>query len=113
MSTLPSLKLCTSTPRVKKVPVFDVGGATLHHKDYFRYLGMVFYRTLNMASLLNTRPVLFLPLPIGYVDLCVDTLWQTGHTLLYGLLRRMLFLLACVVVKHGDSVFFAGSQGVL
>ena len=23
------------------VPVFDVGGATLHHKDSFRYLGMV------------------------------------------------------------------------
>jgi hypothetical protein len=50
LSTLPSLKLCTSTPRVKKVPVFDVGGATLHHKDYFRYLGMAFYRTLNMAK---------------------------------------------------------------
>ena len=32
------------------VPVFDVGGATLHHKDYFRYLGMVFYRTLNTAK---------------------------------------------------------------
>ena len=34
----------------KNVPVFDVGGATLHHKDSFRYLGMVFYRTLNMAN---------------------------------------------------------------
>ena len=34
----------------KNVPVFDVGGATLHHKDSFRYLGMVFYRTLNMAK---------------------------------------------------------------
>ena len=34
----------------ENVPVFDVGGATLHHKDYFRYLGMVFYRTLNMAK---------------------------------------------------------------
>ena len=33
----------------ENVPVFDVGGATLHHKDSFRYLGMVFYRTLNMA----------------------------------------------------------------
>ena len=30
----------------ENVPVFDVGGATLHHKDSFRYLGMVFYRTL-------------------------------------------------------------------
>ena len=33
----------------ENVPVLDVGGATLHHKYYFRYLGMVFYRTLNMA----------------------------------------------------------------
>ena len=31
-------------------PVFDVGGATLQHKDSFRYLGMVYYRTLNMAK---------------------------------------------------------------
>ena len=30
----------------ENVPVFDVDGATLHHKDSFRYLGMVFYRTL-------------------------------------------------------------------
>ena len=34
----------------ENVPVFDVGGATLHHKYSFRYLGMVFYRTLNMAK---------------------------------------------------------------
>jgi len=34
----------------ENVPVFDVGGATLHHKDSFRYLSMVFYRTLNMAK---------------------------------------------------------------
>jgi len=34
----------------ENVPVFDVGGATLHHKDSFRYLGMIFYRTLNMAK---------------------------------------------------------------
>ena len=34
----------------ENVPVFDVGSATLHHKDSFRYLGMVFYRTLNMAK---------------------------------------------------------------
>ena len=32
----------------EKVSVFDVGGATLHHKDSLRYLGMAFYRTLNM-----------------------------------------------------------------
>ena len=83
----------------ENVPVFDVGSATLHHKNYFRYLGMVFYRTLNMAkSPEHAHPVLFLPLHIGYVDLCVSTLWQTGHTLLCGLLRHMLFLLACMVV---------------
>jgi len=35
----------------ENVPVFDVGGAILHHKDSSRYLGiMVFYRTLNMAK---------------------------------------------------------------
>ena len=34
----------------ESVPVLDVGGATLHHKDSFRCLGMVFYRTLNMAK---------------------------------------------------------------
>jgi hypothetical protein len=34
----------------ENVPVFEVSGATLLHKDYFRYQGMVFYRTLNMAK---------------------------------------------------------------
>ena len=34
----------------ENVPVFDVCGATLYHKDSFRYLGMVFYSTLNMAK---------------------------------------------------------------
>jgi len=34
----------------ENVPDFDVGGATLHHKDFFRYLGMVFYRNLNMSK---------------------------------------------------------------
>ena len=44
----------------ENVLVFDVGGATLHHKDSFRYLGMVFYRTLNMAKSAEhaTRPFL-------------------------------------------------------
>jgi len=32
---------------------------------------------------------------------CVNTLWQTRHKLLCGSLRRMLFLLACMVVKYG------------
>ena len=35
------------------------------------------------------QPVLFLPLPIGYVDLCLNTLWQTGRTLLCGSLSRI------------------------
>jgi len=48
--------------------------------------------------------VLFLPLPIGYVDLCMIMLWQTDRTLFCGSLRRMLFLLACMVVKHGVLV---------
>jgi hypothetical protein len=65
----------------ENVPVFDVGGATLHH-DSFRYLGMVFYRTLNMAKSAEHTARHFLPLPIGYVNLCVNTLWQTGHTFL-------------------------------
>jgi hypothetical protein len=34
----------------ESAPVFIVGGATLHRKDCFRHLGMVFYRTLNMAK---------------------------------------------------------------
>ena len=46
----------------KNVLVFDVGGATLHHKDSFKYLGMVFYRTLNMAKSAEHASR---PLPIG------------------------------------------------
>ena len=87
----------------ENVPVFDVGGTTLHH-DSFRYLGMVFYRTLNMAKSAEHTARHFLPLPIGYVNLCVNTLWQTGHTFLCGSLRRMLFLLAYMVVKYGVLV---------
>ena len=34
----------------ENVPVLNVGSATLHHKDPFRCLGMVLYRTLNMAK---------------------------------------------------------------
>jgi hypothetical protein len=41
--------LCTYSTG-ENVPVFDVGGVTLHHKDYFVHLGMIFYRTLNMAK---------------------------------------------------------------
>ena len=61
-------------------------------------------------DLLNTRPVLFLPLPIRYADLCVNTLWQTGHTLLCSSLKRMLLLLACIVVKYG-VLFFCRQAG--
>jgi len=85
----------------ENVPVFDVGGATLYHKDYFRYLGMVFYRTLTWLSLLNTRPVLFLPLPIGYIDLCVNTLWQTGRTYTSLWLAKMYICSSCWHVWAG------------
>ena len=85
----------------ENVPVLDVGGATLHHKYYFRYLGMVFYRTLTWLSLLNTRPVLFLPLPIGYIDLCVNTLWQTGRTYTSLWLAKMYICSSCWHVWAG------------
>jgi hypothetical protein len=32
------------------VPVFNVGGVPLAHKDPFRYLGMMFYRRMSMSS---------------------------------------------------------------
>jgi len=32
------------------LPVFTIGSDTLAHKDSFKYLGMMFYRTLNMAK---------------------------------------------------------------
>jgi exonuclease III len=32
------------------LPVFKIGSDTLAHKDSFKYLGMMFYRTLNMAK---------------------------------------------------------------
>ena len=35
----------------------------------------------------------------------MNTLWQTDRTLLCGSLIRMLFLLACVVAKHGVLFF--------
>ena len=40
-------------------------------------------------------------LPIGYVDLCVNMLWQTDCTSLCGSSGFMLFLLAFMVVKYG------------
>jgi hypothetical protein len=33
---------------------------------------------------------IFLPLPIGYIDLCAITLWQTDRTLLCGSLRHLI-----------------------
>ena len=41
------------------VLVFNVVGVTLHHTD-FRYLGMVFYGTLNMAKSAEHAPRPFL-----------------------------------------------------
>jgi hypothetical protein len=50
---------------VDNVPLFNIGGATwqgctLVHTDSFRYLGMVFYKTLNMTKSVEhtTRPFL-------------------------------------------------------
>ena len=39
------------------VPVFNVGGAINHHKEYSRYLGMAFYRTLDMEKVKTTQAV--------------------------------------------------------
>ena len=61
-------------------------------------------------NLLYMHPVLSSPLPIGYIDLCVNTLWQTDHTLLCGSLRRMLFLLASMEIKYG-VIFFCRQTG--
>ena len=44
----------------------------------------------------------------------MNTLWQTGHTLLCGSLRRMLFLLPCrMVVKYGVLVSCRQAGGSL
>jgi len=66
-------------------------------------------------SLLNTRPVLFLPLPIGYVDLCVNTLWQTGRTLLCGSLAKTYVVPAGMYGSQvwGTVFLQSGRQGVL
>jgi hypothetical protein len=44
------------------------------------------------------HPILSLPLPIGYVELCVNTLWQTDPTLLCGSLKYILYLLTFKVL---------------
>ena len=54
-----------------------------------------FLQDFEWLSLLNMHPVHSLLLPTGYVNLCVNMLGLTDHTLLCGSLRRMLFLLAC------------------
>ena len=113
MSTLPSPKLCTSISAVKNVPVFDVGGATLHHKDSFRCLGMVFYRTSNMAKSAEhaARPILASAYRIRRF-VREHALADRPHTSLW-LARRMFFPLAYMVVKYGALCFFTGRQGVL
>ena len=96
----------------ENAPVFDVGGATLHHKDSFRYLGMVFYGTLNMAKSAEhtSRPFLASAYRIRRF-VREYALADRPHTF-FGSLKHMLFLLACMVVKYGVLVF-AGRQGVL
>ena len=95
----------------ENVSVFDVGGATLHHKDSFRCLGMDFYRTLNMAKSAEhaARPFL----ASAYVDLCVNTLWQTGHTSLW--LAKTYVIPAGMYGSQvwGTGFLQAGRQGVL
>jgi hypothetical protein len=73
------------------VPVFDVGGATLHHKDSFRYPGMVFYSTLNMAKSAEHASHPFLASAYRIRRFVrKHALADRPHTFL----RRMLFLLA-------------------
>ena len=94
----------------ENVPVFNVGGATLHHKDSFRYLGMVFYRTLNMAKSAEhaARPFLASAYRIRRF-VRENALADRPHTSLFSL-KRMLFLLACMVVKYG-GLFFCRQAG--
>jgi len=77
------------------------------------YLGMVFYRTLNMAksAIHAARPFLASACRIHRI-VQKYALADRPHTSLWGSLKCMLFLLACMVVKYGVLVF-AGRQGVL
>ena len=59
----------------ENVPVFDVRGATFHHRD-IRYLGMVFYMTLNIAKSAEHASRPFLASAYRIHRLCVNTLCQ-------------------------------------
>ena len=85
----------------ENVPVFDVGGVTLYHKDSFKYLGVVFYRTLDMAKSAEhtARPFLASAYRIRRF-VREHALADRPHTSLW-LAKTMLFLLACMVVKYG------------
>jgi len=90
----------------ENVPVFDVGGATLHHKDSFRYLGMVFYRTLSMAKSADhaARPFLASASRIRRF-VREHALAGRPYTSLW-LAKTYVFLLACIrmVVMYGVLV---------
>jgi len=90
----------------ENVPVFDVGGATLHHKDSFRYLGMVFYRTLSMAKSAEhaARPFLASASRIRRF-VREHALAGRPYTSLW-LAKTYVFLLACIrmVVMYGVLV---------
>ncbi len=42
------------------IPALSVGGAPLANKDSFKYLGMVFYKTHNIAKSAEHMPGLFM-----------------------------------------------------
>eukprot|EP00983_Pelagomonas_calceolata_P062958 1147529-Pelagomonas_calceolata.AAC.2 len=83
------------------LPVFTIGSDTLAHRDSFKYLGMMFYRTLNLAK--SALPILgqkmhltlCLHLLTEFVILYLSTLWQIPVRCMLpcGLQRRMLFQL--------------------
>ena len=89
----------------ENVPIFDVGGATLHHKDFFRYLGMVFYRTLNMAKSAEHAACPFLASANRMRKFVREhALADRPHTSLW-LAKTYVVPLACMVVKYGVLVF--------
>jgi len=76
----PSPRLCTSTLRLN-MSLFIM--LAFYHKDSSIIWAWSSTGPRTRLSLLDMHPVLFLPLPIGYVDLCVNTLWQTDRTSLW------------------------------
>ena len=97
----------------ENVPVFDVGGAILHHKDSLRYLGMVFYRTLNMAKSAEhaARPFLASAYRIRRF-VREHALADRPHTSLW-LAKTYAIPAGMYVSQVWGTVVFTGRQGVL